>query len=63
MAGPDLALLPDENEPLELTKERARDTAKVINRNQKKAVLACNSRHVFWGLSDTLINELLTKYT
>jgi hypothetical protein len=61
MAGPDLPPLPDEKEPLELIKERTKDTAKVANRNQRKAVLACSSRHVFWGVSDPLVKLLLLR--
>lgn len=64
MAGPLLAppALPDEKEPLELMKETTRDAVNAANRNQRKAVLACSSRHVFLGESLPFIKLLLRRY-
>jgi hypothetical protein len=56
-----MPLLPVEKEPLELMKVTTRDPAKAANRNQRKAVLACSSRHVFLGESLFLVKLLLRR--
>jgi len=64
MAGPDLRTppaLPVEKEPLELIKSTTRDTVKAANRNQRKAQLACNSRHVLVGELDPFVKLLVAR--
>lgn len=61
MAGPLRTPLPVEKEPLELMKETTRDAAKAANRNQRNAVLACSSRHVFPGWELPFVKLLLRR--